>query len=222
MTGIWIPIAAGVVVLFVVLWYFSPAQRILRTLRNTPVVPIRDVPEGTPARITGQVALWGNPLQAPLSGRPCAYYEVTVEQHRSNGKRSHWHQILREVQGVPFIVRDGTGTAIIDPAGAKITIHMDATSRSGTLDDATPQEEALLARHNLRSQGWVFNKQLRYREGVIEPGETVTALGCAVREPDPDAGGQAAGYREGGPMRLRMSGSPQAPLLLTDRVDKTG
>jgi hypothetical protein len=213
-------IFAGVILLIVVGWYFSPNQKIWRALRQAPVIPIRDVPEGQPARITGQVHLWGQPLYGPLTGRPCAYYEVTVHQYRSRGRSGSWVQILKEVYGVPFIVHDGTGVAIVDPGQAKVALNMDSNSRSGTFDDATPAESALLQRHGIQSQGWVFNKKLRYSEGVIEPGETVSALGQGVREPDPDAGGQAMMYREGAPTRLRMSGNAHVPLFLTDRTDK--
>jgi hypothetical protein len=147
------------------------------------------------------------------------FYEATVEQYRSNGKTGSWRQVAREVKGIPFVLDDGSGRAIVDPSGARVAVDIDMTTRSGTFDDATPVEEEFLSRHGLRSTGWVFNKSLRYREGVIEIGETIAVMGQGVREPDPDAVGKVGGYRTGPPTRLRLGGSARHPILLSDAPD---
>jgi len=210
-----------VVVVLVLVWFFSADQQIRRRLRNAPRVDIAALGDGQEARVVGRVV----PMQtmaAPLSGRPCVFYDITVEQYRSNGRSSgSWHTILRERRGVPFLVEDGSGRALVDPEGAQIAVVHDSTTRSGTLDDASPQEEALLARHGLKSQGWVLNKRLRYNEGVFEPGETVAVLGAGVREPDPSAVAAVQGYREALPTRLRLGGSQRFPLHLSDHRDTT-
>ena len=208
--------AAAAVVAASFLW--NEKARIRRELRNAPRVAIGDLEEGRSGRLVGQVGE-GATLQAPLTGRSCVFYEATVEQYRSNGKSGSWRQVARELRCVPFVLDDGSGRAIVDPSGARVAVDIDMTTRSGTFDDPTPVEEQFLARHGLRAAGWVFNKSLRYREGVIEIGETIAVMGQGVREPDPDAAAKAQGYRGGPPTRLRLGGSARHPILLSDAVD---
>lgn len=210
-------VMAGVAIIAAgLLW--NEKAKIRRQLRAAPRVAIGELREGRTGRVVGQVGD-GHTIQAPLTGRSCVFYEATVEQYRSNGKSGSWRQVAREVNGVPFVLDDGSGRAIVDPSGARVAVDIDMTTRSGTFDDATPVEEQFLTRHGLRSAGWVFNKSLRYREGVIEIGETIAVMGQGVREPDPDAVGKVGGYRSGPPTRLRLGGWSRHPILLSDAPD---
>ncbi|MBZ0237593.1 MAG: E3 ubiquitin ligase family protein [Deltaproteobacteria bacterium] len=210
-------VVAGVAIVAASLVWNEKA-RIRRELRGAPRVDIADLREGRTGRVVGRVGE-GETLQAPFTGRSCVFYEATVEEYRSSGKTGSWRQVVREAVGVPFVLDDGTGRAIVDPRGARVAVDIDMTTRSGTFDDATPVEEQFLTRHGLRSTGWVFNKSFRYREGVIEIGETIAVMGQGVREPDPDAVGKVGGYRSGPPTRLRLGGSARHPILLSDAPD---
>ncbi len=210
-------IVAGAAIVVASMLY-SEKARIRRQLRAAPRVDIGELGEGRTGRLVGRVGD-GETLQAPFTGRSCVFYEATVEEYRSSGKTGSWRQVVREARGVPFVLDDGTGRAIVDPGGARVDVDIDMTTRSGTFDDATPIEEQFLTRHGLRSTGWVFNKSIRYREGVIEVGETITVMGQGVREPDPEAVGQVGGYRSGPPTRLRLGGSSRHPILLSDAPD---
>ena len=216
-------LAVAIVVLFVVLiarWW-SEKARLARTLREAPRVDIRAMPEGARARVVGTVTAHGATLRAPLTGRACVAYVAQVEERISTGKTSYWTNRIHEVKSVPFAIDDGTGRAIVDPGAAQLLVEMDATTKSGAFDDATPIEADFLRRHGMASTGWFFNKTLRYVEGVIEPGERVAVLGQAVREPDPDAAGQVTGYRDALPTRPRIGGTPAQPILVSDRADTT-
>jgi hypothetical protein len=210
-------VVAGVAIVAASLLWNEKAK-IRRELRGAPRVDIAELREGRTGRVVGKVGD-GQTLQAPFTARSCVFYEATVEEYRTNGKTGSWRQVVREAVGVPFVLDDGTGRAIVDPTGARTAVDLDMTTRSGTFDDATPVEEEFLTRHGLRSTGWVFNKSLRYREGVIEVGETIAVMGQGVREPDPDAVGKVGGYRSGPPTRLRLGGSARHPILLSDAPD---
>ncbi|MEZ4402606.1 MAG: GIDE domain-containing protein [Kofleriaceae bacterium] len=209
-------IAMGGVVVWSML--FNKTARIRRAIKRVVPTTIAQAAEGVPIRIAGVVQP-GETLTAPLTGRVCVLFEMVVEEHVSNGKSGSWRQRAREVHGVPFAVVDGTGRALIDPRAAQLDVHIDTTTKSGSFDDPTPAERAVLARYQVAGQGWVFNKKLRYREGVFEVGERVTITGVAVREPDPEGVGQMAGYRGASPTRLRVGGRPDAPLMISDDVD---
>lgn len=73
-----VPIAVAVVGLLI--WWFSDKRKIKRALRNAERVAIADYPHGGLKRIVGRLSIEGNALQAPLSGRWCAAYEVIVQE----------------------------------------------------------------------------------------------------------------------------------------------
>src|SRR5262249_37502511 len=116
--------------------------------------------------------------------------------------------------GVPFMVEDGSGRALVDPTGAEVVLNFDGESSSGTFHDADARQEAFLAKHGRTSKGWIFNRGLRYREAMIEAGETIAIVGSAVREPDPDAPPEEA-YRGPPKTRLRLTSSTRFPLLIS-------
>lgn len=218
--GAWFAIILVIVVILIVSWYFSHGARIKRQLKSARPWALAELPEDTHGRVIGQAHPLQEQLQGPLTGRPCVYYIAQVEEQRSTGRSTYWRTIASETRGVPFVLVDGTGRAIVDPNGAQVALDFDGNSKSGTFNSADPVQEAFLARHGQKSQGWVFNKTLRYREAMIEVGETIAVLGSGVREPDPYAPPEAA-YRGAPPTRLRLTSSARFPLVISDDPSTT-
>jgi hypothetical protein len=196
-------------------WYYAERQTIRRQLRKTPTKRINELGDDELGKVVGRARALEEALLAPLTGRRCVYFEATIEEHRSSGKSSYWKTIIREKRGVPFMLEDDSGRALVDATAARFAIDVDGKSRSGTFDDPTDDEKAFLARHGQQGQGWIFNRPLRYREAVIEDGETIAVLGAGTREPDPDAA-PAGGYRDEAPTRLRLTSSTKYPLIISD------
>ncbi len=196
-------------------YYFSRDNRIKRAMRAAPLVAARDFQGDQLARLQGTLRYATEPLTAPLSGRSCALYVVQVEEYRSNGKSGSWHEIIREEEGREFFLDDDSGSAFVRPDGADTVLVKDAHFRSGTLNDATPGLEAFLNRNGTKSTGWLFNRSLRYKEGVLEAGELVAVCGRGVREADPDPRSAQGGYRESA-TRVVLSQSLHAPLYISD------
>lgn len=216
MDAILLALALCAIPVGIAFWYWSDTATIRRALRKARHASIAEAPEGAVVRIDGVIAD-GETLIAPLTGRACVFYLATIEEYVSSGRSGSWRERARELRGVPFTVDDGTGRALVDPAGARVDIDIDSTTRSGTLDDPTEAEAAFLRRHGQQGAGWIFNKRLRYREGVFQVGERIAVMCQPVREPDPDAAARAAaGYRDPAPTRLRIGGSPAHPILLSD------
>jgi hypothetical protein len=219
MTGFFPLFLAGVAILVIIAIagaFFSHDARVKRALRKAPLATTRTFPDSTVATVQGTVCqLDGAPLIAPLTGRPCAYYEAIVEEYRSSGKRGSWYPIIREHRGQDFLLDDGQGTARVVMEHASVSLVKDAHFRSGMFQDATPALDEFLARHGRQSQGWLFNKSLRYREGVLETGELVAVCGAGAREPDPDPRATTGGYREQA-MRLVLTARADAPLYVSD------
>lgn len=193
-------VLAGVGALIFGTWWFSPYQRTLRALRGVPRVSISEAVEGSLVRIVGTLRAGPRTLHAPLSGRGCACFRVEVDQRVSHGKRSRWRSLIRAENSVDFVVEDATGRAIVKGGFIETAIVLDHHQRSGTFNNTTPELDAFLARHGHASTSFFgFNKRLRYREGVLEPGEIVALVGRARWEDDPEPGAikhSSGNYRE--------------------------
>lgn len=204
------------IVIAVLAIFFNHDARVKRAIRKVPRSDISNVSGDQVAKIVGQISYATEPLISPLTGRPCACYEVIVEEYRSNGKSGSWRKIIHEQDRRDFFVSDGTGRALIKVEGAQISFQKDANLRSGTFNDATPELNAYLQKHGKDSTSWLgFNKSIRYKEGILEAKESVAICGYTRREPDADAG-NAAGYRDQ-PTRLVFENQGErAPLYISD------
>jgi hypothetical protein len=161
-------------------WFFSADQRQRRKMRSVPRRLVREVGEGELARVTGTAEV-REPLTAPLSGRACSYWRVVVEERRSSGKNSHWVKVIDDHEGVDFVLRDDTGAALVRTIHARAVLQKDASGSTGLFSDPTPELEAFLNDRGHSSSGFIFKKTMKFHEGVVEHGETVTAVTRALR-----------------------------------------
>jgi len=207
-----------------VLWKYvlSPRARRRRLLAHYRGVRIAQTQDGELVKLVGLVRyVEGNPpLVAPLSEREGVHYFVEVDQRKSSDTNARWTELIREhaTHSEMWIEGPSKGErALVDLASADVELVMDKSWTSGFRNDATPTLKRFLARHGERSEGILFNKGLRYREGVLEGGERVAVLGRCIREPDPDprAAGADGGYR-GRPTRLHIIAPVKHPIIVTD------
>jgi len=188
----------------VVFTLFTQNERIRRTLRNAPSKRISEVTDDEQAKVVGRVRALGELLVAPITGRDCVAYSVTVLEQSDRGSA------IRETKAMPFALDDGSGRALVDPTDARIAIDNGATVQTGMLNDPTPAAEDLLRRHGKRPR-----HSLLYREAVVTDGESIAVLGAGTREPDPDAP-PVESYRGAPRTRLRLTSSAKHPLVISD------
>ncbi len=194
-----------------VAWYTSPGARFKRALKARATSPIRRIRGRRLAKISGQVRRHEKLLSAPLTGRTCVVYWVVVEEMKAT--KNSWTQVINEHHSVDFLVEDPSGIARVDVSDAQPLLVMDAHFRSGTLNDADRKLEAYLESFGTKSTGALgFNRTLRYREGVLEPGERVVVLGSTTMEADSTTGGAYRSRSERPVFGSRANG----PLLLSD------
>jgi hypothetical protein len=171
---------------------------------SSEVTPYRvaELPEGEIGRLEGSVRQHARTLCAPLSGRACVYYMVLVEQAGA----IRW----TECDGVAFALQDASGRAIIEPALATVALLLDHREQARALREATPQQDAVLARHGYDLPG---GDGLVFYEAVLLAGERATVVGAGRREP---AGGssQESDFRSPPAMQLRVAGTTAAPLSI--------
>lgn len=69
--------------------------------------------------------LAGEPVIAPLSGKPCVWFCFVVEQNARDPEHDSliggWQSIERGVSDAIFALDDGTGHCVVDPDGAEVT-----------------------------------------------------------------------------------------------------
>lgn len=195
---------------------FFPGRRLRRRLRRAPRAELATLPENTFARITGMVRPFDSRLlEAPLSGRLCVYYAVKVMSAYGPARSQSLTEIGGEHEGMSFQLDDGTARAVIDPAHARIDAAFDFETESKGAFDADEKQRTMLARLELGRRDWWKTDRVLYREAVLEADELIALYGAATREPDPDAAPTGM-YRDGGPLRLRFTGTAKYPLVISD------
>jgi hypothetical protein len=174
--------------------WFSASAVAKRRIKQALRVPIVEAREGEMTKIVGRLELAGPPLIAPLTQRKCAYFHAYVEEKH----RNHWSTVVSERDACEFFVVDETGRARIDVLLLQGVVVSDAHTRSGISNDAPAELEDFLHKHGESSQGLLFNRTLRYVEGILEAGETVAVIGRARWEmsQDPSAGGFRGGAKQ--------------------------
>lgn len=87
-----------------------------RLIENTPRSKIASMPLGL-VEVHGKAdAIYQ--LTAPLTQRPCVYFEILVEEYRG-GKRKSWRKVFStNSAAVDFLVKDETGMVTVQPQNA--------------------------------------------------------------------------------------------------------
>lgn len=177
---------------------------------------IGNFPGGRPGRIVGVLDMIGEPLAAPISQRPCAAYVVQVDEFVGLGV---WHTVLHVIRSLDYLaIRDHTGSALVELDRAQVQIVADTHVRTGFMRSSNK----LIARF-LHSYGQTLYRlgpirRLRVKEGVLEPGETVAAIGIGAWE----ASAQSAlrSFRDNA-QRLAFRHREDGHLLVTDEPTLT-
>ncbi len=170
-------------------WWFASVSTPHQRLQSDSPIPIAQFPTGEIHTITGEVQPDVEGLTAPLTGRGCALYRVIVEERVDGGSGLRWATVFEDLESRSFIVTDPSGRARVDPTYAKLLLGHESRFESGTFKDAAPRLREYLAHHGEQSETFVFNRNLRYRETVLELGEVATVMGPGQVVDDPRSPG---------------------------------
>jgi hypothetical protein len=169
---------AIMIVIVIAVIFFSKKGLIKRKLKNSNLKRVANFRNGETARIVGKVEVIDTPLKAPLSGRKCTHYHVLVEQQVSTGNTTTWKKIIEDEFSSKYVIKDGSHYAYINDRRMQSYIVEDMKYTSGFWKDATERLESYLNSYGKESEGYFgLNKTLRYKEGVLEPGEKIAVLG---------------------------------------------
>lgn len=118
-------VLAGVAAVFAAigLYGFISRMRRDRTIGDTPLVRLRSAAQGY-VKVMGRAQpASGTPTPAPLSGRPCVWWDITVERYEGRDDKGHrvWTAIERAKSVEPFVLADGDAQCLVGPVRAEIT-----------------------------------------------------------------------------------------------------
>ena len=209
-------------------FYFSKKQVLLRKLSKIRLKAIASLKTNEFIKIQGKALHVQEPLIAPLSKRKCVFYTIKIEKKVSSGKSSHWKTIVDEQRIQDFFIEQNGSYAIIKPTQnpQNYISHLvvDKKTASGTFNDPTPEFEALFKKYHIDGVNFFgFNKQLRYKEGVVEVGEKITVAGIAkwktLNEPIPEYGySKIVALESNEKEKLLITDEPKALLRVNHRL----
>ena len=190
-----------------------PRRRfVLRRLRRAPRVAIADAAEAVAVHVGG-VVVADETTTAPVSGRACVYWQLSL-----HGTWSWYPSFARAEGGTAFYVDDGGARAYVEPRLAEVALVGELVGR---LDDhvSPAMRQAVLARCGRFE---IVPGRIWFRERILAPGVTAHVLGAGVREPDTERVRAADGLRGGAPTRLHFRASAASMLLVGDdpRLDR--
>lgn len=197
----------------------AKVRKLLQRARDRgEIVPIDQLADGTVAAIRARVATGGDELRAPLTGRPCVYWRIVIDEVGAKD----FVELGRNEQGVPFLVRSDAGVMRVVPERARIAVvpHQVTTQMPAALHERSRNAHGDplvdLARRTIRNWPNHYTTTLRVREYAITAGAVLTMSGFVTLEANPDGAAGVQGYRADLPMRPVMSGSRRARLLIAD------
>ncbi len=103
------------------LWFVFSRMTRYRLIADTPTAKVRSAPQGYVELIGHVIAGEDGLLNAPLSGRPCVWFDYKVEEQDGDDDRKRWRHVRSGRSSQWFQINDGTGTCLIDPEGAEIS-----------------------------------------------------------------------------------------------------
>lgn len=177
-------IISAIIIIGLLVYYFSKKQIILRKLKKFKAKQITQFRTNELTKITGKVLEVENPFIVPFSKRKCVAYKIKIEQKVSSGKSSHWKTLQKKEDIQDFFIEKNGELVMIKPSYETNNFYSymveDKRISSGTFNDPTPEFKKVLDDFGIESENWFgFNKTLRYTERIIEVGEVITAGGVA-------------------------------------------
>jgi hypothetical protein len=167
--GVGLSALAGVALLALGLWRLHRS----RLLADLPTSKIRSAAQGY-VELEGWARMMpGEPVHAPLSGQPCAWYSYRIEHLERDGEDRDrgWRTLESGCSEAIFHLEDGTGSCIVDPEGAEITPSIRLCWRGHTdRPGCAPRETGFWAR--LLATG-----PYRYTECRIRDNDPLYAVG---------------------------------------------
>jgi hypothetical protein len=105
-------------------WLAFRFLHIARMLEDTPTSRVRSAAQGYVELVGRSQALAGTTNIAPLTQRPCVWWRFRIQRRTGSNtrgnRRTKWQTVQSGRSEQPFVLDDGTGECIVQPAGAEV------------------------------------------------------------------------------------------------------
>jgi len=105
-------------------WLAFRFLHIARMLEDTPTSRVRSSAQGYVELVGRSKALAGTTNIAPLTQRPCVWWRFRIQRRTGSNsrgnRRAKWQTVQSGRSEQPFVLDDGTGESIVQPAGAEV------------------------------------------------------------------------------------------------------
>ncbi|MBI5393023.1 hypothetical protein HZA96_04080 [Candidatus Woesearchaeota archaeon] len=184
------------------LWFFYKGFKKLklkRTIENMPTSNIRSLAIGLvevyavvlpyQELLKSKVTNFGQAvpkeiLKSPFSQKECLFYKYTVEKYVRSRRSSYWVTVKEGTAGKYLLVKDKTGSVLVDTEKAELDIPVDTEYNSSFGKDPPANVLNFLKANKVSFEGWFGgNLTMRYREYYIAPGDKLYILGTAGKNP---------------------------------------
>ena len=220
-----------------------PRLAMLQWAAALPTVRVADAASGADLKIVGRaVASEQGTLVSPFSGRAVVWSRVRLSKTHVVDVPWHgrlptwamdnparwdptteddlqWRVEFDETSVQSFLVDDGSGElARVQPYGARAIVAMKSTAESEYLNTEPGELQAFMrARGHLTSRSMGSDRDTRFEEAALAPGDLVTVVGLAQRR---SAAPVSDGYRSAPSSELVFEADPEAGqwLYLCDRA----
>jgi hypothetical protein len=163
-------VLAGVSAVFATigLYGFLTRMRRDRAVADTPLARLRSAAQGY-VKVTGQArTASGAPTPAPLSGRPCVWWNYSVWEQRGVDQKGHpdYMEIERGTSVDPFVLEEDDARCLVSPVRAEVTPTVFNLWYGGSKRPAGPPPDRA-----------VSGGPYQYREEIIAAGGGVCVVG---------------------------------------------
>ncbi len=123
-------------------------------------------------------------LRSPFSQKECVYYKYTIERYVRRDKSSYWETVRQGTKGSYLVLKDKTGTVLVNLDKAEIDVPLDKEYNSALGVDPPTAVLNFIKINNIAYEGlFGMNYTMRYREYYIAPGDNLYILGTAGKNP---------------------------------------
>jgi len=182
-------------------------RRARRALAAATRLAIAAVPEGEKVKITGVVENRDPLITSPVGGHPCIGFTLVIER----GATENRDFLVQRADCRPFLLSDETGTVAVDGP-----FRMELDVDDGAWANLPPSVYSLLEEELGQKKASVYfdsgQREIRFKEALLRPGDRVSVLGRSTVEIDPAGRGS---YREA-PMLAHIRGTEKEPVIIAD------
>ena len=154
--------------------------------------------------VTGTIRALGEPVEAPLSGRPCVVVHATAELPEIDPKTHPPENVrLTTHRMVPFLLETAAGSILVEGELADLELVPSKISPR-----SIEREQAFVRGHG---RGVEVAPVATFREIVVTPGMRVAVHGLARVTAAPQ---RERGYRDAEPSEIKIVAPPDYPLTI--------